>query len=578
MRKIWRDKRGKYRKIIVWIWFFLLFLELTIYPACVQAAGKSITVTVTGLEEQDRLHLYALSQNGEWADSITEWLQADLENEVYAGFLRQGPSVLRHLSAENAGRFIQTIIQAMKKEDGSFSLEAADVTFEESGSSGGTVVSAGLSEGYYIAVAEGKRRIYAPVLLIAEEEGNLTYTYTDDDWSVPQMEQTLLKNGGTVTDSSRWVKTGDKLELSLAVTQGSYTEAYSIEKRICSISQVYENGILWKADTLRLTGKDGRKLIIDEDYTVNFTENACVFRFGGRTDAPAAFYRFEGWYYFMDGAVAGEELAQAVTQYNEVYHASWEEEDVQEEEHCSVLCIMVDAWEEELAVACELETGNLYNGQDNCILESQFLYSVSPISVDGLGVLDENAVLNSRSIRLTLLDGGISGSPEPDEGAPGNMAGAVFQVFFKAGTLENSPDSAAIQSFVEEHGGGVYRAVWNTDRTSADIYVGAGTIQTDGDGTGGIGGLEEGDYLVMQTVYPDGYAVTRTGLLLTAQDWPADGNIKDITWTDYKGVYLPETGGCGAGAYQKAGLWLLAVSVMLAGIRQYRTGREKRCE
>lgn len=67
MRKIWRDKRSKYRKIIVWIWFFLLFLELTIYPACVQAAGKSITVTVTGLEEQDRLHLYALSQNGEWA-------------------------------------------------------------------------------------------------------------------------------------------------------------------------------------------------------------------------------------------------------------------------------------------------------------------------------------------------------------------------------------------------------------------------------------------------------------------------------------------------------------------------------
>lgn len=570
------------------ICFLTLLLALVLCPLSVQAAENTMSFTVTGLEEQDRLYLYALSGDGTWADSIGEWLQTDEGNSMYAGFLKQGPSVLGHLSEENATRFVQTIIQAMKKEDGSFLLKAADIAY--SGSGDHAAASAQLAEGYYMAVAEGKRRIYAPVLLNVKE-GEQTYAYGKDDWSIPKLTQTLLKNGEAVTEGSLSVKTGDELELSLTVTQGSYPKVYSLEKRICSVSQVYENGVLWKKDAFRLTGAGGRELKAGEDYTLNFTEDASVFRFGERADAPAAFYRIGGWYYFMNGAVAGEELAQAVAQYNDAYHTFWEETDARETEHCSVLCIMFCVWEKELAVNCELESGSWRIGADeqilDRILESQLLYSVSPISVDALGTSDEKIMLSSRGIRLRLRGGGISGSPDPDTGPSENMSGAVFLVLSKAGTLENSPDASAIESFVEEHGGGSYQVIWNTDKTSADIYVAATAMQTDENGMACIGGLDENDYLVIQTVYPDGYAVSRVGLLLTAaDDWQEGSHIKDVTWTDYRGVYLPETGGRGTAVYQKAGILLLALSVIFAGIRLYRTNAaiqkcktngEKRC-
>ena len=570
------------------ICFLTLLLALMLCPLSAQAAGNTIPFTVTGLEEWDRLYLYALSVDGTWADSIGEWLQTDEGNEMYAGFLKQGPSVLGHLSEENAARFVQTVIQAMKQEDGSFLLKAADIVY--SGSGGEAAASAELAEGYYMAVAEGKRRIYTPVLLHVKE-GEQTYAYGEDDWSIPKLEQTLLKNGETVAGGSLSVKTGDKLELSLAVTQGSYPKVYSLEKRICSVSQVYENGALWKKDAFRLTGAGGRELKDGEDYTLNFSEDVSVCRFGERADAPAAFYRIGGWYYFMNGVVAGEELAQAVAQYNDAYHTFWEETDAQETEHCSVLCITFCVWEKELTVSCELESGSWRIGADeqllDRILESQLLYSVSPISVDALGASDEKVTLSSRGIRLRLRDGGISGSPDPDTGPTENMSGAVFLVLSRAGTLENSPDAAAIQSFVKEHGGGSYQVIWNTDKTSADIYVAVAAMQTDENGMACIGGLDENDYLVIQTVYPDGYAVSRVGLLLTAaDDWQEGSHIKDVTWTDYRGVYLPETGGCGTAVYQKAGILLLALSVIFAGIRLYRTNAaiqkcktngEKRC-
>lgn len=570
------------------ICFLTLLLALMLCPLSAQAAGNTIPFTVTGLEEWDRLYLYALSVDGTWADSIGEWLQTDEGNEMYAGFLKQGPSVLGHLSEENAARFVQTVIQAMKQEDGSFLLKAADIVY--SGSGGEAAASAELAEGYYMAVAEGKRRIYTPILLHVKE-GEQTYAYGEDDWSIPKLKQTLLKNGETVAGGSLSVKIGDKLELSLTVTQGSYPKVYSLEKRICSVSQVYENGVLWKKDAFRLTGAGGRELRDGEDYTLNFSEDASVFRFGEQADAPAAFYRIGGWYYFMNGVVAGEELAQAVAQYNDAYHTFWEETDAQETEHCSVLCITFCVWEKELTVSCELESGSWRIGADeqllDRILESQLLYSVSPISVDALGASDEKVTLSSRGIRLRLRDGGISGSPDPDTGPTENMSGAVFLVLSRAGTLENSPDAAAIQSFVEEHGGGSYQVIWNTDKTSADIYVAAAAMQTDENGMACIGGLDENDYLVIQTVYPDGYAVSRVGLLLTAaDDWQEGSHIKDVTWTDYRGVYLPETGGCGTAVYQKAGILLLALSVIFAGIRLYRTNAaiqkcktngEKRC-
>lgn len=575
MRQAWREKRSKYRKKIPQICLLSLLLALALCPLTVQAAEGDITFTITGLQEQDRLHVYALSRDGEWVNSIEKWLQTDEGKDLYAGFLKQGPSVLGHLSKENAGRFLQAIIQVMKKEDGSFSLEALDVTYSSEDDQ--VVVSAELQEGFYLAVAEGKRRIYAPVLLHADEEQQ-DYAYVKEDWSKPKLTQTLTKNGETVTGSSLTVNNNDQLELSLEVKQGSYPKGYSTDKRICSVSQVYESGVICTRGALRLTGDNGRELIIDADYTVNFTEDATVYRFGERTDALAAFYRLGDWYYFMNGAVvvgelAGQELAQVVERYNSVYHTSWTPEDVQETEHCSVLYIALDTWEEELTVNCGLEAGGwnigAYDTRLESMVESQYLYSVSPLSVDALGVLDKRATLDSRGLRITLYGNGISGSPDSGAGdltaSAGAiiMSGAVFELYIKAGTINDSPSDTTIQNFVEEHGGGRYQVIWND--TSANIYLSVSTIEQDENGRACIGGLEENEYLVIQSVYPDGYAISKVGLLLTAADW-TERPIKDVEWWDYKGVYLPETGGRGTVLFMVVGIALMVLALLVVVI------------
>lgn len=199
-------------------------------------------------------------------------------------------------------------------------------------------------------------------------------------------------------------------------------------------------------------------------------------------------------------------------------------------------------------------------------------YSVSPLDSNKISNIYSAARAGSYGIKLTSCMGYVDTYKKTEEEilatAP-RMLDDRFMIYRKMNTVSGTIDEAATQ--VSEEDKSKVQLIYDENLNVTTVYKEYAALAVDEDGTAALGGIETGEYLVVQTDHVPGYALSEEAILIQAQDWRDDSYMKgncvfNIVWLDFKTVYLPATGENGADDYYTVGI-LICVTVLLVMAR-----------
>lgn len=566
------------------------FLMAVLLAVClgkseVCAASGNITVHVSNIHAGDRLFFYeaaVVSQDGgsrDWNCEILSWMQRD--ETTYKKFLTQGPGIIEQMSQEELGNLAQRMIRGLMPEaSGEFPLKLAGQTC-----AAGDSVSVSLPAGYYLLVTAGAESVYMP-LVFGGNQSLQKLVIPEEMKFAPALEKTIRQQGetGQPAQISVTAAGGDRLEVELHLHQSDYPAVYAPLKNTCSVLEVWDDGLELVATELSVRGKDNIELMKDEDYTLQYVTDAMLYYISDPAESGGlAFYESGGWFYLMDGSVAGSSRQQALAEYNRLWGADYGGEELTERENGSLLSVNLTRWQEEVHMRYQLHMGNAWQPDGIYRAVTQYAYSVNPVNAQMLGESRAGVCAESFCVKAALADGATCDPNRPDGGDNAvYLAGGVFEVLEYADTLTGVPDREEIEARVTALGGSSYRVIWTEGGESARIYLRTGQFVTDESGTGGIGGLRRKEHLIVQVMYPEGYALSRTGQIIEPDtDWPQTDTTViravDTLWKNYRSVSLPESGGFGSGGYTACGMAALSAALALLW-RRAAPKREKREE
>lgn len=560
-----------------------VFLAACLGGAEVCAASGNITVHVSNIQAGDRLFFYETashSQDGgawNWNPKIVSWMKE--EEEIYKKLLAKGPGIVEQMGQEELANLAQRMIMGLMPEaSGGFVLELAGQVRAD-----GESVSITLPAGYYLLVIAGTECVYVPVVF-GGEQNTQTIAIPEGMRSAPVLEKTIRQQGTLEVSGQSGITAagGDRLAVELHLKQTDYPAVYAPLKNTCSILEVWDDGLELIPSEFSIKGKDEAVLTLDEDYTLQHITDATLYSISTVPEKGGlAFYEKDGWFYLMDGSVAGSSRQQALAEYNKLWGAAYTQAELTERKNGSLLSVNLTRWQEELHLSYLLHMGNAYQPEGIYRAITQFAYSVNPVDAQMAGESAAEVRAESFCVKASLADGDTWDTGQPDGGKNVvYLAGGVFEVLEYADELTGAPDKETIEQKVSALGGGSYRVIWTEGGQTARIYLKTGQFSTDESGIGGIGGLRRKEYLLVQVMYPEGYALSRTGLIVEPDtDWPQTGEsitrIVDTLWKNYRSVMLPESGGFGTGGYTMSGMVVLILAVVLLW-RRYGMGKGKK--
>lgn len=540
----WAGKTGVLR------WILLIVFMAGLSSLRVYAASGNTTVSVNNMQAGDRLFFYEIASiSGEgdsFAPVVLSWMQED--EATYAKFLTQGPTILNRMSQEELAYFAQRMILGLMP------ASAEDFALQPAGKvrADAATVSLDLPAGYYLLVIAGAKSVYTPIVFAGVQETQ-ELTIPAKLQTAPVLEKSIGQKDAQA-DMGVEAAGGDILAVELTLRQTDYPAVYAPVKNTSSILEIWENGLELITSGLSIREKDGTTLTEGEDYTSQHVTDATLYDL---TDSgTVAFYESGGWFYLMDGSIAGDTPQQALAEYNRLWGTSYGEQELSKRTDASLLSLNLTKWHESLQISYLLHMGNAYQPEGRYRAVTQYAYSVNPVDAQMAGETEAVVYAESFCANTTLTDG------ENDA----QLAGGVFEVLEYADTLTGTPDRERIEQRVAALGGGGYSVLWAEGGETARIYRKVGQFITDGTGFGGLGGLRRREHLIVQTMYPQGYAISKTGLLIEPDtDWPqTEGDITRVVatqWKNYKSVKLPESGGFGTDGHTLLGMLLLLIAL-----------------
>lgn len=537
--------------VLCWILSMALAVCLSTIEVC--AASGNTTVSVNNIQAGDRLFFYEIASNSGEGDSfdpaVLSWMQED--EATYTKFLTQGPAILNRMSQEELANYAQRMILGlMPASSDDFALQPAGKVRADA-----ATVSLDLPAGYYLLVIAGAKSVYTPIVFAGVQETQ-ELTIPAKLQAAPVLEKRIGQKDTLGAQANTGVEAagGDILAVELTLRQTDYPAVYAPVKNTSSILEIWENGLELITSGLSIREKDGTTLTEGEDYTSQHVTDATLYDL---TDSgTAAFYESGGWFYLMDGSIAGDTPQQALAEYNRLWGTSYGELELSKRTDASLLSLNLTKWHEDLQISYLLHMGNAYEPAGRYRAVTQYAYSVNPVDAQMAGETEAVVYAESFCANTTLTDG------ENDA----QLAGGVFDVLEYADTLTGTPDREQIEQRVAALGGGGYSVLWAEGGETARIYRKVGQFITDEAGFGGLGGLRRREHLIVQTMYPQGYAISKTGLLIEPDtDWPqTEGDITRVVatqWKNYKSVKLPESGGFGTDGHTLLGMLLLLLAL-----------------
>lgn len=558
--------------------FLLLLWMMATVP--VQAASADESITVSKVAAGDRISFYAAGGLENWNQTVADWMKSD--EATYGRYLRQGPDIVKHMTPEEVGNLAQRMIMGLAEAgtDGFVLTRTQRVRAQKD------TVTTTLPSGCYLVVVEGAQRVYTPVLFLTNQA---SLTVPEEMVYLPDMSKSVrrVKTAAETAADRIEAAAGDALEVTLTVSQTQYPAVFAESKKTVSICEVLDNGLELLTDSVVLTDAEGTQLQNGVDYSVQQVSDAAFYYItsAAANEAEPAlapvFYEKDGWFYLTDGSVAGNSLERALTEYNTQQDTDYREAELEMRKDGSLTVMNCNVWSQTLSLTYTMLAGNAWKPDGVWQAVSRYSYSASPIDAQALGIMNAAVEVNSYGLSTLLVDGATYDSAQPDGGPEAvYLAGGIFEVFEYAETLSGSPDKKAIQKYVQQQGGSSYRVLYREGDALADIYLLAGQFVTDENGFGGICGLTRTEHLVVQSMYPDGYALSRTGLLIQPDtDWPVKADttvrIADTLWKNYASVELPKSGAGGIAGYTAAGLAILLTALCMLVWQTRRTFDEK---
>lgn len=175
-------------------------------------------------------------------------------------------------------------------------------------------------------------------------------------------------------------------------------------------------------------------------------------------------------------------------------------------------------------------------------------YSVSSLDSNKISNVSAAARAGSYGIRVTSCMGYADSYLKTEEEilatAP-RMLDDRFIIYRKMNTISGDINEAVTQISNEDKD--KVQLIYDSDLNVTTVYKEYATLNVDQEGTTALGGIETGEYLVVQVDHVPGYALSEESILIEAQDWRDDNYMKgncvfNIVWLDFKTVYLPATG------------------------------------
>lgn len=235
-------------------------------------------------------------------------------------------------------------------------------------------------------------------------------------------------------------------------------------------------------------------------------------------------------------------------------------------------------------------TGNEAGIYNNQILLN---YSVSPIDSNLICVKEAVTSASAYGIYLVLCEGtgeSISMSPEKKLEESTRLTSACFYLYRLTHTYDGDqtagtdsvPSTETVLDGAKPTDSGetgddltygdpvvrVYDEKSNTTSEYEYIYK----LYPDEYGETTIAGLEPQEYLLTQTLYPDGYTRSLESIVISKEDWTSEtwmegDNNLNIIWLDYKPVHLAGTGKIGIVPYAIAGTLISGIALLLLANR-----------
>lgn len=556
-------------------WFSLLSLSLLLASwvlpmnAAAQAAAESQTVQISGLQEGESIHLYQLTTAEQWAAPVQAWLDRENAPAEFRDF-GKSPELLFRLQTQTQDRFVQLLVLAMRDTGANLILE--DLGSRLTWNTETKNWEGAFSPGGYLLLPSSSQRIYSPrLLLVSDTQAEISYK--DRYFSQPSFSMTVsTEEGEALTDQSFLVQ-GRKLMVRTELNPERYPAFFPAEKLVRILSfhlgpgqiPVLEKATVQEAD-LGFALQEGR------DYTLESVSNVTVYT---GADHASCFYEDNGLFYFMDGSATGTTtLAGTLDAYNLRYGMALTETELKSVPSSTVVFLTLARWDDPLVFEYPVTIGNTYLPQESsqpaqvgsgiALLEGQYHFTASVLPADPLGQFSELRQYTNYSVEAQLLDGGIAGDGQTQVGTP--LTGGAFTLYrlyakaeFAAGASQEEKN-AWIQQAVDVNPGQGYQVLWLDNQVSLYLFHSAQAV--DAQGITGFGALEPEEYLMVETIYPDGYATLRTAYQITPVAWEHD-SFQTVTWRNYTGVYLPETGGIGTAAFTMTGTSLLMFGMFL---------------
>jgi hypothetical protein len=236
----------------------------------------------------------------------------------------------------------------------------------------------------------------------------------------------------------------------------------------------------------------------------------------------------------------------------------------------SILVVALDTAVDLTSVSTTLDvTKNKYSTDQGWYdVLTSLSYSVSPLDPNKISNVYSAARAGSYGIRITSCMGYADSYKKTEEEilatAP-RMLDDKFIIYRKMNTISGDINEAASQISSEDKS--KVQLVFDSDLNVTTVYKEYATLTVDDEATTAIGGIETGEYLVVQVDHVPGYALSEASILIEAADWKDDNYMKgncvfDIVWLDFKTVYLPATGDNGMNDAYTVGI-LLSLTALL---------------